>query len=201
MAGDRHTDSGWNEGFDAVEAPDLIAPVHAFRDWRITDDGLCSPRTAAIWTDRVMRAQCRPQAVEALAQPRHAAPGSGCTCGIHGHYGFSDEASKVDWRGVSGIVTVWGRVEAHATGLRAEFARVEALGTYRRWTRRQKAAVAAVADHFGVALVDLYDLPQVARQFGTRMPEALIPGGVLRERAWSTSFGAQRDERRVVVAA
>ena len=203
MRDDRGNDKhpGFGADFDATPAPDLIAPVHAFRDWRVGSDGLVSPRTGALWTNRLMRAHCRPQTVEEFIAPPHTAPGTGCTCGIHAYYEPSDAASKVDWRGVSGIVTVWGRIEAYSVGLRAEYARVEALGTYHRWTRRQKEAVAGVAADLGVELVDLYDLVSAAERFGTRMPSELIPGGPRRAEKSGPAATAPRNERRIVVGA
>jgi hypothetical protein len=186
----------------ASGAPDLIGPVQAFRDWRVTADGLCSPRTDALWTSRTMSAQCRPQTVEDLVLEPHESPGAGCSCGIHAYYELSDAASKIDWRGVSGIVTVWGRVEAYSTGLRAEYARVEALGTYARWTRRQKDAVAAVAAELDVELLDLYDLAREAPRFGSPLPGILVPGSVRPKRPGHAGTGAApRAERRFVVAA
>lgn len=202
MRGDRDIDEqrGLGADLDAALAPDLIAPVHAFRDWRVTSEGLASPRTGALWTNRVMRAQCRPQTIEDFTNPPHIAPGAGCTCGIHAYYELGDAASKIDWRGVSGIVTVWGRIEAHSAGLRAEYARVEALGTYQRWTRRQKQAVAAVAADLDVEVMDLYDLVAAAERFGTRIPSELIPGGPARAQRSAPGGGGRRIERRIVVA-
>jgi hypothetical protein len=158
------------EGLPAVPAPDLLGPVFGFRDWRVTDEGLCSPRTGVVWTNRVHEAVCRPRTPEDFVRPPHPAPGRDCTCGVHAAYYASDEMSKVDHRGVSGIVTVWGRVEAHAHGMRAEFARAEALGVYARWTRRQKRAVADVAEALEVDLVDLADLADAAHAYATPLP-------------------------------
>jgi hypothetical protein len=158
------------------EAPDLIAPVLGFRDWRVIDGRLCSPRTGVVWSERVMHADCRPRSVEDFVRPPHAAPAHDCTCGIHAYYEPSEEASIVDWRGVSGIVAVWGRLEAHAAGMRAEWARVEALAVYARWTRRQKEAVRAVADGLGVDVIDLRDVALVAPSYADPLPDQFVPG-------------------------
>jgi hypothetical protein len=158
-------------------SPDLLAPVCGFRDWRVGPDGLCSPRTGVAWQERVLQAECRPRTADDLVRPPHRAPGHGCGCGIHAYYAPSDETSKVSYTGVSGIVTVWGDVEVHADGLRAEFARIEALGVYARWSERQKSAVAQVAESLGVDLVDLYDLADAAASYGTPVPQQLIPEG------------------------
>jgi hypothetical protein len=155
--------------------PDLLGPVFGFRDWRVTEEGLCSPMTGAVWTSRVLRAVCRPRTADDLLRPPHRAPGRDCTCGVHAAYYPSARASTVDYRGVSGIVTLWGRVEAHEQGMRAEFARVEAFGVYERWTRRQKLAVARVAEDLEVDLVDLSELADAAHAYATPLPGAGAP--------------------------
>jgi hypothetical protein len=166
-------DRGLPESLPA--APDLLDPVYAFRDWRITGDGLTSPRTGVLWQGPVLAAECRPRTAESLISPPHRAPGRDCTCGIHGYFRPGYETSKVDYRGVTGIITVWGEVELHQEGLRAQFARIEALGLYARWTSRQKAAVTEVADELGVDVVDLYELEEAAAGYATPVPEGLVP--------------------------
>jgi hypothetical protein len=156
-------------------APDLLAPVYTFRDWHALPEGLTSPRTGVTWTSRMLAAECRPRTPEDLVRPDHRAPGHDCSCGIHGYFRPSEETSKVDFRGVTGVITAWGQVEVHEDGIRAEFARVEALGVYARWTRRQKAAVAAIAADLDVDLVDLRDLEAAAASYATPVPAALVP--------------------------
>jgi hypothetical protein len=155
--------------------PDLLQPVYAFRDWRITAEGLTSPRTGVLWPGPVLAAECHPRTAESLIQPPHRAPGRDCSCGIHGYFRPGYETSKVDYQGVTGIIRVWGEVELHQDGVRAEFARVEALGVYARWTLRQKAAVSEVAGELGVDLVDLNDLEEVASRYATAVPPDLVP--------------------------
>ena len=62
----------------------------------------------------------------------------GCSCGIYAWHKPHGEFAIVDVRGVSGIVTVWGTLQAYADGVRAEYARVEALGVYKLWTKAKK---------------------------------------------------------------
>lgn len=155
--------------------PDLLQPVYAFRDWRITADGLTSPRTGVLWPGPVLAAECHPRTAESLIQPPHRAPGRDCSCGIHGYFRPGYETSKVDYQGVTGIIRVWGEVELHQDGVRAEFARVAALGVYARWTVRQKAAVSEVAGELGVDLVDLHDLEAAASRYATAVPTDLVP--------------------------
>jgi hypothetical protein len=158
-------------------APDLLAPVSGFRDWRVTPEGLCSPRTGVPWVGRVLRAECRPRSADDLVRPPHRAPGHECQCGIHAYFEPSDETSKVNYTGVSGIVSVWGDVEIHARGLRAEYARIEALGVYSRWTKRQKSAVRSIAASLDLDLIDLYDLADAAASYAAPVSPALVPDG------------------------
>jgi hypothetical protein len=162
--------------------PDLLHPVYAFRDWRITPDGLTSPRTGVPWPGPVLAAECHPRTPESLIRPPHRAPGRDCSCGIHGYFRPGYETSKVDYRGVTGIIRVWGEVELHHEGVRAQFARVEALGVYTRWTRRQKAAVDDVAGELGVDVVDLHDLEEAAARYATAVPGDLVPAAARRSR-------------------
>ena len=125
-------------------APDLIEPVVGFRNWRILRTGpalgeLSSPYFPVAWSEPVIRAECRRwRTPEALLDTPHVAPQSECGCGIRAYHTPTGEFSKVDYRAVSGIVTVWGRIEIGADEMRAELARVEALALYSRWSRRQR---------------------------------------------------------------
>jgi hypothetical protein len=182
----------------AVRAPDLIEPVVGYRDWRVTDAGLVSPRAERVWRTATMHAACHPRRLEDFVLPPHAAPHPDCNCGIHAYYRFNPQASKVDHRGVCGIVSLWGRIEAHENGMRAEWARVEALGVFARWTARQKNAVRAVADELHCDLHDLADLPAAAPSYGSPLPEVLRPGRPRRRRPQPA---APTSPRRLVIAA
>jgi hypothetical protein len=82
----------------------------------------------------------------------------------------------VDHQGVAGIVSVWGAVEVHQEGMRAEHARIEALALYARWTTRQLEAVRQVAGELGVDLVDLDEIEDAARRYGQPLSPELVPG-------------------------
>jgi hypothetical protein len=163
-----------------VDAPDLTAPVVGFRNWRIMRSGprkgeLSSPFIPIVWPGPVLRAECRRfGSAEDLLQAPHAAPEQDCGCGISAYHAPTDDFSKVDVLGVSGIVTVWGRIVADSDGMRAEQVRIAALGLYSRWTRRQRQAVSAVADRFGVDVVDLPELGAAARDYGETLPPSLL---------------------------
>jgi hypothetical protein len=149
-------------------APDLIEPVAAFRNWRVIDGALTSPYSGTTWDEPVLCARC-------LRFPDHAAPDPSCDCGVSAYHEPQGRFATVDFRGVSGIVTLWGRVEVHADRLRAEFARVEALAVYSRWSERQRTAVSEVAAELGVDTVDLREQADAALHYGSRVTPALLP--------------------------
>jgi hypothetical protein len=155
---------------DRVEAPDLIDPVVAFRNWRVVDGRLRSVYEPVFWLDPMQRADCR---AEHRGHPPHDAPASGCTCGIYASHRPDYEFPTLDYRGVSGIVTAWGNIEVHADGIRAEWVQVEALSIYERWTRRQIDAVRAVAEDLGSDVIDLDDLAAAAGRYGVRLDRGL----------------------------
>jgi hypothetical protein len=72
-------------------------------------------------------------------------------------------------------VTAWGRIEAHATGLRAEHARVEALGLPPGNEPLRRRSVQLIAERLGVPLVPRDDLADAAAQFGAPLPPSLLP--------------------------
>ena len=163
----------------SVGAPDLIEPVVGFRNWRIFRDGrrygeLSSPYLPVSWTERVQRAECRRRSsVEQLLQEPHRAPSPGCGCGISAYHAPTGDFSKVDFRAVSGIVTVWGAIEVEGDEMRAEVARIEALALYHRWDRGQLEAVRAIADSLGTDLIDLRELGAAAERYGQGLPPSL----------------------------
>ena len=163
-----------------THAPDLIEPVVGFRNWRILRTGpargeLSSPYFPVTWSEPVMRAECRRwRTPEALLDVSHAAPQPECGCGLRAYHTPTAEFSKVDYRAVSGIVTVWGRIDVGADEMRAELARVEALAVYSRWSRRQRDAVQDVAASLGADLVDLRELAEAAAKYGAPPPASLL---------------------------
>ena len=160
--------------------PDLIEPIVGFRNWRIFQTGpaagaLSSPFLPVSWAQRVVRAECRSwRSADDLLRTPHTAPDPDCGCGIRAYRAPTSEFSKVDYRAVSGIVTLWGRIEIDRDEMRAQLARVEALGIYRRWSRRQQEAVREVAASLGVDLVDLHELGVAAASYGALPLPSLV---------------------------
>ena len=81
--------------------------------------------------------------------------GARCSCGIYVSDAPNIGFSQVDFRGVTGIVTVWGALMREEDGARAQFVRVAALGVYSHWTGRHKQAVKAAARRLEADVVDL----------------------------------------------
>jgi hypothetical protein len=151
-------------------APDLIHPVVGYRQWRIHDGELRAVHTWDHWHPGAMTARCH-------ATTRHAEPPpiGTCTCGFYARYApFARTASSGTHDLVAGAVAVWGRLEIHPHGLRAEHAQILALalpilpGPKRR-------RVVAVAEAYGVPAVPARRLQAVALRQGEPIPRAMRP--------------------------
>jgi hypothetical protein len=146
-------------------APDLIEPIVGFRNWRLEGEALVSPYTPVVWREAVMCARC-------LRGGGHRAPHQSCGCGLSAYRVPQRRFATVDFRGVSGIVSLWGRVQVHSDHIRAEYARIEALALYAGWSERQRAAVTSIARALDVDLVDLQQQREAAPSYGTPLEAA-----------------------------
>lgn len=151
-------------------APDLVDPVVAFRQWRLSEGALWSLYSGVRWSTAELRATC--------SEGRHdptLAPSKGCSCGIYADYEprpLMASAGTPDF--VSGAVVLWGRVEVHASGMRAEHARI--VGLEQPLTsggkRRQLDTVAA---QLSVPVVPHSRLAAVAMAHGLPLDPCLRP--------------------------
>jgi hypothetical protein len=138
-------------GRAAVIVPDYCTPLIGYRMWRLHTASLLlgSMNWDCEWQPRTaIAARC----MRTLLCPRHAAPDRACTCGI---YAYRD---KLDLQRASGVINrrqphrgrwrleralpvdtlvlafgeayLWGRIEVHANGYRAEFAYPKSLWTW-----------------------------------------------------------------------
>jgi len=156
---------------EAVEAaPDLIDPIIGYRQWRLVGDTLTSLFNDTRWDRVSLSALCPGGDHHPEVVPDHA-----CSCGIYAYYDPCPRtASAVTRELVAGAVVMWGRVELHGTGLRAEHAEIVALelplslGSKRR-------SVLEVADHLGVTAVPHRHLRSVAREHGAPVDSSLRP--------------------------
>jgi hypothetical protein len=164
-----------------TEAPDLAAPVVAFRSWRLAGERLMSPFIPCRWLGAVMHAACYDanrrltRGVGWLAAP-HCSPHEDCQCGIYAYHtpGPRSWFGEAYW--CEGVVSAWGRLVVHADGFRAEHVRVEALAVPRRLVRIGAAHVDRAAAALGVPVIAHGELEDFAARLGGGVPTALRPG-------------------------
>jgi hypothetical protein len=161
-------------------APDLAAPVVAFRSWRLAGERLMSPFIPCRWRDRVMHAACYDanrrltRGVGWLDEP-HESPHEACQCGIYAYHtpGPRSWFGEAYW--CEGVVSAWGRVVVHDDGFRAEHARVEALAVPGGLVRFGAAHVHRAAERLMVPVIPHGELERFATALGDGVPASLFP--------------------------
>ena len=151
-------------------APDLISPVIGYRQWRVHDGELRSVHTWDRWKPRAMTAQCH-------AGKQHAEPPpvKDCSCGLYARYTpFARTASAGTPDLVAGAVALWGHLELHAHGMRAEQAAIIALALPVLPGPKRRRIVAA-AQALGVPVVPARRLRAVALRQGAPIPRSMRP--------------------------
>ena len=162
-------------------APDLVEPVVGFRRWRLLGERLSSPFVPVQWEGRTLHARCYPANRRLvfghgwLSEP-HEAPHPQCKCGIYAWHRPPPRSRIPDPDQALGAITMWGRVEVHRDGMRAEHARIEALVFWPEWGRDHRARLRRVCDDLGADLVPYDELRFAARAYGSELPPSLIPG-------------------------
>lgn len=101
----------------------------------------------------------------------HKAPNAECHCGFYALDKAPDFASGY----VTGAITGWGEVVAHATGFRAEFAQIVALALDDQMLYGRVKEIRSLADAGGVTVCDREELTTVASEFGTPLPAEYRP--------------------------
>jgi hypothetical protein len=147
-------------------APDLVTAVIGFRQWRLHGSELWALRAAERWPRGVKTARC---------DHGHPAPGKGCTCGIYALYGPPPRGASANTRDlVAGAVALWGQIELHAHGMRAQYAMVVALALpFSRGDKRRR--VLAAADALDVPAVPARKLRAAALEHGDLIPRWMRP--------------------------
>ncbi len=151
----------------ADAAPDLITAVIGFRQWRLRGMELWSFRGTDHWAPGLQIATCD--------DAGHTAPANGCTCGIHAWYEPPPRGASA-WTSdlIAGAVAVWGQVELHAHGLRAQYATVVALELpFSRGVKRGR--LLAAAEQLGVSAVPARKLKRTALEHGEMIPRRMRP--------------------------
>jgi hypothetical protein len=150
-----------------ASAPDLVTAVIGFRQWRLCGDELWSLRATERWRPGVHSAHC--------ATHDHEAPANGCTCGIYAWYSpVPRGASALTPDLVGGAVALWGQIELHAHGMRAQHAMVVALALPFSWGAKRRR-IRAAADALEVPAVAARRLKAAALTHGDVIPRRMRP--------------------------
>jgi hypothetical protein len=148
-------------------APDLITAVIGFRQWRLCGDELWSFRADEAWRRGVHTARC--------AAHGHSAPANGCSCGIYAWYSPAPRgASAMTPDLVAGAVALWGQIELHAHGMRAQHAMVVALALPFSWGAKRRR-IRAAGDALEVPAVPARRLTAAALAHGDVVPRRMRP--------------------------
>jgi hypothetical protein len=160
-------------------APDLIEPVVGFRKWRLVRDHLTSPYIPLRWDESVISARCFPANRSLLfgegwLDEPHSAPHPQCKCGVYAWHRLPRSAVPDPDRAL-GVVELWGRIEVHADGMRAECAAIRALGFAPALGTGHRRRMESIADPLGVELVEERFLVETAQRYGAALPASLLP--------------------------
>jgi hypothetical protein len=154
-------------------------PVIGYREWVLIGDELISPLARTAWTADPVRAECLPGCRTARNLWREPtahdgpAPDPGCVCGIYAMCTPGQLRGHDRFTVVRGAVALWGRIELHQRGMRAEYARIVALALPR--ARSSEPVVRQAADRLGIPAVPAKSLEQVATAYGAPVAPELIP--------------------------
>ena len=160
-------------------AEDAIGPIIGYREWVLIADEILSPLARTPWGAGPMRAECLPDCRPAQGLWRTAsthpepAPAHGCVCGIYALFTPQRSRGRERLAVLRGAVVLWGRIELHQRGMRAEFARIVTLALPS--SRRRAAAVSRVAELLDVEAVPARALPLAARAYGEPLDPTFIP--------------------------
>ncbi len=167
-------------------APDLTRKLIGFRQWTIDHDGsLYSAAGRVKWTPGVNRARCMHDAYqlargEVPAHHPYEAPHPKCMCGLYAYHeppaiwlARGDEHGRPGT--VYGAIAVWGRVEVHADGFRAEHAQIVCLAFQPSWSWAFVREIENTAMGRSITAVPVDDLEDEALRHGTVIPGQLRP--------------------------
>ena len=150
-------------------APDLVVPLVGFRQWRLTAEALTSVYDGAPWLEGRITARC-----DGGHSPTDV-PAKDCSCGVYAYYDPCPRtASATTPDLIGGAVVVWGRIEAHAYGMRGKHARIVALELPLSRGRKRRAVIEA-AELLGVPAVPHRSLKAVALEHGEVLRPAFRP--------------------------
>lgn len=143
-----------------MRAPDFVEPLIGYRQWSLHDDALWSPFVEYMWARGVNVAAC-----VSTAGHLDPAPAHDCACGLHAWYRPCPRLGYATPDLIGGAVAMWGAVELHASGMRAQFATIVALVLPLAHTAKRRR-LGAVADALEVEAVPARQLIETARRHG-----------------------------------
>ncbi len=149
-----------------MSAPDFVEPIVGYRAWRAAEGGRLVPWSAGragagAWTPGVNQAVCLHRGMH----PGKAPPVADCSCGLYA-LARHDDARLRPAREAVGAIVAWGDVEVHATGFRAQYAAVVAIGIPEDADPAHLRELRAAAARYGVAAVAVDHLPDTALEYG-----------------------------------
>jgi hypothetical protein len=154
---------------ERAHAPDLVEPLIGYRHWRMEKAALWSPFASYRWVRGLNTARCAEDADHPDGPPGHA-----CTCGIHAWYRPCPRLGYATPDLIGGAVTLWGDVELHPTGLRAQYATIVALVLpLSRTTKRRR--LIDIADALEVETIPARRLTTAALHHGLPVSGELVP--------------------------
>ncbi len=104
----------------------LVGEVVGLRTFRVDETGLLLPLYSShAWYDGVNTAECEPPA--GGGRPPHPVVAADCECGFYAYGSELAAARNRQMRYVQAVVSCWGRVVAGTQGVRAQYARIDAL--------------------------------------------------------------------------
>ncbi len=151
-------------------APDLIGVVIGFRQFEVRHGQLWSVLAPHRWTPGPDTATC-------MAPNRHEepVPAKHCTCGFYARYTPPARTASLTTPDlVGGAMALWGRIELHAHGMRAEHAAVVALALPFSYGRKRRELLLAAAS-LGVPAVPARRLVAAATTHGEIIPRQMRP--------------------------
>jgi hypothetical protein len=165
-----------------VIAPDRVEPIVGFRQWVLVGDEIVSPLARTAWGGEPMQAECLAHCRRAgglwrrPTQHDGPAPDPECVCGIYALFAPESPCRRDRLSRVAGAVVIWGRLEIHEAGMRAEFARIVALALPGGRHAGPDRMVIRLAQRLGVPAVDPRRLEAAALVHGQPVPAVLVPG-------------------------
>lgn len=150
-------------------APDLIAALVGFRQWRLVNGMPTSVYDGAPWLHGRITARCD------RGHDPPEVPAKDCGCGVYAYYDPCPRtASAATPDLIGGAVVMWGRIEAHAYGMRGEHARMVAVELPLSRGRKRRAVIEA-AELLCVPAVPHRSLKAIALEHGEVLRPALRP--------------------------